>query len=73
MGDGYGYYYSVTVMNKGLEMEDVLLGFLIGSCIIRRKEEWLIRIFGVKMCQHGKRSKKVWKKIAHTKSIINCL
>ncbi|KAI7990770.1 Receptor-like protein 12 [Camellia lanceoleosa] len=50
-----------------------LLGLLIGSCIIQRKEEWLVRIFGVKRCQHGKRSKKVWKKLAHTKSIINCL
>ncbi|THG16555.1 hypothetical protein TEA_028770 [Camellia sinensis var. sinensis] len=66
--DGFGW--EVVLMGYGC---GVLLGLLIGSCIIRRKEEWLVRIFGVKMCQHGKRSKKVWKKIAHTKSIINCL
>ncbi|KAL7197936.1 hypothetical protein ACSBR2_020458 [Camellia fascicularis] len=66
--DGFGW--EAVLMGYGC---GVLLGLLIGSCIIRRKEEWLVRIFGVKTCQHGKRSKKVWKKIAHTKSIINCL
>ncbi|GMP98281.1 hypothetical protein CsSME_00046232 [Camellia sinensis var. sinensis] len=66
--DGFGW--EAVLMGYGC---GVLLGLLIGSYIIRRKEEWLVRIFGVKMRQHGKRSKKVWKKIAHTKSIINCL
>ncbi|THG06608.1 hypothetical protein TEA_005231 [Camellia sinensis var. sinensis] len=65
--DGFGW--EAVLMGYGC---GVLLGLLIGSYIIRRKEEWLVRIFGVKMCQHGKRSKKVQKKIAHTKSIINC-
>ncbi|KAI7990500.1 Receptor-like protein 34 [Camellia lanceoleosa] len=66
--DGFGW--EAVLMGYGC---GVLLGLLIGSYIIRRKEEWLVRIFGTKMRQHGKRSKKVWKKIAHTKSIINCL
>ncbi|CAL5356859.1 unnamed protein product [Camellia sinensis] len=66
--DGFGW--EAVLMGYGC---GVLLGLLIGSYIIQRKEEWLVRIFGVKMRQHGKRSKKVWKKIAHTKSIINCL
>ncbi|CAL5435607.1 unnamed protein product [Camellia sinensis] len=66
--DGFGW--EAVLMGFGF---GVLLGLLIGSCIIRRKEEWFVRIFGVKMRQHGKRSKKVRKKIAHTKSIINCL
>ncbi|KAL7197924.1 hypothetical protein ACSBR2_020447 [Camellia fascicularis] len=66
--DGFGW--EAVLMGFGC---GVLLGLLIGTCIIRRKEEWLVRIFGVKMRQHGKISKKVQKKIAHTKSIINCL
>ncbi|KAI7991537.1 hypothetical protein LOK49_LG12G02171 [Camellia lanceoleosa] len=66
--DGFGW--EAVLMGYGC---GVLLGLLIGSYIIQRKEEWLVRIFGVKMRQHGKRSKKVWKKIAHTKSILNCL
>ncbi|KAL7197823.1 hypothetical protein ACSBR2_020362 [Camellia fascicularis] len=66
--DGFGW--EAVLMGYGC---GVLLGLLIGSYIIQRKEEWLVRIFGTKMRQHGKRSKKVWKKIAHTKSIINCL
>ncbi|CAL5435615.1 unnamed protein product [Camellia sinensis] len=66
--DGFGW--EAVLMGFGC---GVLLGLLIGSCIIRRKEEWFVRIFGVKMRQHGKRSKKVRKKIAHAKSIINCL
>ncbi|GMP98308.1 hypothetical protein CsSME_00046252 [Camellia sinensis var. sinensis] len=66
--DGFGW--EAVLMGYGC---GVLLGLLIGSYIIQRKEEWLVRIFGVKMRQHGKRSKKVWKKIVHTKSIINCL
>ncbi|THG18277.1 hypothetical protein TEA_004634 [Camellia sinensis var. sinensis] len=66
--DGFGW--EAVLMGYGC---GVLLGLLIGSYIIQRKEEWLVRIFGVKMRQHGKRSKKIWKKIAHTKSIINCL
>ncbi|CAL5435625.1 unnamed protein product [Camellia sinensis] len=65
--DGFGW--EAVLMGYGC---GVLLGLLIGSYIIRRKEEWLVRIFGVKMRQNGKRSKKVRKKIAHTKSIINC-
>ncbi|GMP98260.1 hypothetical protein CsSME_00046215 [Camellia sinensis var. sinensis] len=66
--DGFGW--EAVLMGYGC---GVLLGLLIGSYIIRRKEEWLVRIFGVKMRQHRKRSKKVWKKKAPTKSIINCL
>ncbi|KAL7197691.1 hypothetical protein ACSBR2_020253 [Camellia fascicularis] len=51
--DGFGW--EAVLMGYGC---GVLLGLLIGSCIIRRKEEWLVRIFGVKMCQNGKRSKR---------------
>ncbi|KAL7197820.1 hypothetical protein ACSBR2_020359 [Camellia fascicularis] len=49
--DGFGW--EAVLMGYGC---GVLLGLLIGSYIIRRKEEWLIRIFGTKMRQHGKRS-----------------
>ncbi|THG21393.1 hypothetical protein TEA_016331 [Camellia sinensis var. sinensis] len=63
--DGFGW--EAVLMGYGC---GVLLGLLIGSYIIRRKEEWLVRIFGVKMRQHRKRSKKVWKKKAPTKDSL---
>ncbi|XP_028084151.1 receptor-like protein 43 [Camellia sinensis] len=47
--DGFGW--EAVLMGFGC---GGLLGLLIGSCIIQRKEEWLVRIFGVKMRQHRK-------------------
>ncbi|XP_028091065.1 putative receptor like protein 25 [Camellia sinensis] len=51
----------------GFEWEEVLMGYgcgvviglVIGSCTIRRKEKWLERIFKVKMCHQKNRSNEV--------------
>ncbi|CAL5431569.1 unnamed protein product [Camellia sinensis] len=37
----------------------VVIGLVIGSCVIRRKEKWLVRIFRVKMCHQKNRSNEV--------------
>ncbi|XP_028102786.1 receptor-like protein 43 [Camellia sinensis] len=63
--DGFGW--EVVFMGYGC---GVVLGLAIGSCMTQRKEEWIARIFSVKMRQQGKKTKKVaatWRKMTHSK------
>ncbi|THG00539.1 receptor-like protein 12 [Camellia sinensis] len=52
--DGFGW--EAVSMGYGC---GAVFGLVIGSCIIRRKEEWLARIFRLKMCHQKNRSNEV--------------
>ncbi|KAI7992186.1 Receptor-like protein 9DC3 [Camellia lanceoleosa] len=52
--DGFGW--EAVLMGYGC---GAVFGLVIGSCIIRRKEEWLVRIFRVKMHHQKNRSNEV--------------
>ncbi|CAL5431661.1 unnamed protein product [Camellia sinensis] len=52
--DGFGW--EAVLMGYGC---GAVFGLVIGSCIIRRKEEWLARIFRVKMRHQKNRSNEV--------------
>ncbi|KAL7225774.1 hypothetical protein ACSBR1_021020 [Camellia fascicularis] len=52
--DGFGW--EAVLMGYG---SGAVFGLVIGSCIIRRKEEWLTRIFRVKMRHQKNRSNEV--------------
>ncbi|KAL7225738.1 hypothetical protein ACSBR1_020991 [Camellia fascicularis] len=52
--DGFGW--EAELMGYGC---GAVFGLVIGSCIIRSKEEWLARIFRVKMCHQKNRSNEV--------------
>ncbi|KAI7991426.1 Receptor-like protein 34 [Camellia lanceoleosa] len=63
--DDFGW--EVVFMGYGF---GVVLGLAIGSCMTQRKEEWIARIFSVKIHQQGKKTKKsaaTGRKMTHSK------
>ncbi|KAL7225706.1 hypothetical protein ACSBR1_020960 [Camellia fascicularis] len=51
-----GFEWEAVLMGYGC---GAVIGLVIGSCIIRRKEKWLVRIFRVKMRHQKNRSHEV--------------